>query len=346
MKRSICVSIIAVLVNFVFTSATRAQSAPAKALPEAPAKAAGAPKESAAPARPLSPQEKAAEIGARIPMVKRALHEVRVLAGEIKDPPLRSAVQAQLEAPWLPRDAWALAHKEEAEKKLRAAGLLAADAPLILPAAGSGSLASAPGGPCATGHHGYPGGLAVHEDANALHARALAQVYGSVYGVSLNDDWLIAAALWHDTMKAGTLPWDANGDCPHSEPQLAGTAAHHPLGVAAAILRHLPAPVILVIASSHFPPAQSSLPQLCATLRAAGIVAVGDENRVPCPTLEENSPRPPIEAFVNNSADSDYALTVAAWSWYSAQTPAGWERFSALEADGSDLAAFQRAGIK
>jgi len=280
-----------------------------------------------------SPQAHASEVAARIAIVKRALHEVRRAAAELKDLPLRSALEAQLQAPWLPPEAWVFAHPAEAEAKLRAAGLLIGDKHLLVPPLGAGSLDSAPGGPCVTGHHGYPGGLAVHEAANLAHARALAAVYKSVYGVELNDD----------TMKAGTLPWDASGDCPHGEPQLAGTALHHTLGLAAAILRHLPGPLIVVIASAHQPPTAEHAGELCNQLRAAGILALGDEAALACPALDAGAPRQPLEAFVNNSSDIDYPLTVAAWNWYAAQTPGGWERFAALEADGSDLAAWERA---
>ncbi len=323
-------------------------SATAKSVPGAamPTQAGSTPMTPAKAAPELTPQAHALEIAGKLGFAKRAMHEVRHAAAELKDGPLRAAVEAQLQAPWLPPEAFAYGHHAEAESMLHAAGLLAPESLLALPPTGVGSFAAAPGGPCEGGHHGYPGGLAVHEWANLAHARALAKVYESVYGVALNDEWLTAAALWHDTMKAATLPWDASGDCPHREPQLAGTALHHPLGVAAAILRHLPAPLILVIAAAHAPPTKERIGEVCNSLRAAGIIAVGNEQAIPCPPVEPTSPRLPIEAFVNNSADSDYAITGAAWSWYASQTPGGWERFAALAQDGSDLAAWQRGERK
>jgi hypothetical protein len=295
--------------------------------------------------RLMSPQAHAAEVATHLPFVVHALHELRIAAAAIKEPPLRAAVEAQLQAPWLPPEAYVFAHPAETEKKLHDAGLLAADAHLVAPALGAGSISSAPGGTCVTGHHGYPGGLAVHEWANLSHARALAKVYKDIYGVDANDDWLVAAALWHDIMKAGTLPWTAEGDCPHAEPQLAGTALHHPLGLAAAILRHLPPALILVIASAHAPPTEQNSAAICGWLRAASIIATGDEKHASCPAFDANAKRPPLEAFLNNSGDIDYPLTGGSWSWYASQTPGGWERFAALQADGSDLAAFQRAAM-
>lgn len=290
-----------------------------------------------------TPQARALELAGKIAISKHALHEARRAAADLKDGPLRAAVEAQMQAPWLSPEAFVYGHPAEAEAMLRAAGLLAADARLAIPPSGTGSFAAAPGGPCGAGHHAYPGGLAVHEYANLAHARALAAVYKDAYGLELNGEWITAAALWHDAMKASTLPWDANGDCPSKEPVLGGTALHHTLGIASAILRHLPPPLVVVIASAHAAPTAERIRDVCNWLRVGGILAVGNPDAIPCPSVDVGAPRIPIEAFVNNSADSDYAITGAAWTWYASQTPAGWERFAALAQDGSDLAAWQKA---
>src|SRR5207253_2927740 len=116
--------------------------------------------------------------GETTPAGRSAMRELRLAAAAIPDQPLRAAVEAQLLAPWLPPEAWAVAHPAEVEKLLRAEGLL--DAPLALPGQ-RGSFAAACGG----GHHVYPGGLAVHSWTDLLHARGLAEAYEKVYGVKL-----------------------------------------------------------------------------------------------------------------------------------------------------------------
>jgi hypothetical protein len=273
------------------------------------------------------------------------LREARLAAAALKDPPLRAAVEAQLAAPWLPEGAWVYAHTAEAEAKLRALGLLEAGTSLaaILPKPGRGSFAAAAGGPCPNGHHGYPGGLAVHSWTNLLHARGLAAAYKDAYGIALDDGWLVAAALWHDTLKSVTLPWDAQGRCPSAEAQLAGTALHHPLGIAAAILRRLPKPLVWVIAASHAPITPEKLGAVCGWIQAAGILAKGDASAVACPSLDPKAQRPPVESYVNHFADADFFFTVPASSWYAAQTPDGWARYDALVQDGSDVAAWFKA---
>jgi hypothetical protein len=296
-----------------------------------------------APPAPSDPAARALEVARRLPLARHALREARRAASDLKDQPLRAALEAQLSAPWLPPEAWALSHPAEAEAKAHAAGLLPPDDHLVLPPAGKGSFAAAPGGTCPGGHHAYPGGLAVHSYSNLLRARGLAAAYKDVYGIVLDDGWLVAAALWHDTLKAGTLPWDKDGGCPASEPELAGTALHHTLGLAAAILRRLPTPLIWVIAASHAPPTPENLDLICGWIRAAGIVARGDEKAAPCPSSLAGAPRLPAEAFVSHFADADFSFTGPVAAWYASQTPPGWARFDALEQDGSDVAAWVRA---
>ena len=307
-----------------------------------------APKPAAAPEREPSPKDPAARalaVAGKLAAARHALRESRRAAAEIKDQPLRAAVEAQLAAPWLPESAWAYDHLEAADERLHAAGLLAADVKLaaILPRPGRGSFASAPGGPCPHGHHSYPGGLSVHSWTNLLHARGLAAAYKDSYGVLLDDDLLVAAALWHDTLKAVTLPWDADGNCPATEPKLAGTALHHPLGIAAALLRRLPVPLLWVIAAAHAPITAENLDAVCGWIRAAGIIAKGDEKAAPCPSLDKSAKPPPAESYVSHFADADFPFTVPVAIWYAAQTPSGWARYEGLAQDGSDVAAWVRA---
>lgn len=267
----------------------------------------------------LTPLEHAREVARDLPVAHEAMLELRREAAALPDPALRAAVEAQLLAPGLPPELWAYKHLDEARKLLGES--------FDLPKPKIGDFAAAPGGPCEDGHHGYPGGLAVHSLANLLHARALAKVYHHVYGVDLHDDWLVAAAIWHDSLKAATLPWTADGDC-GPEPKIAGTPAHHVLGLAAGILRHLPGELLITIAAAHDPA------KACGWLEAASILATGEKRG--CPPLR-------VEAYVTHEADSDYALTGAAWHRYIERAPKGWARFDALKADGNDILLFSRS---
>src|SRR5229473_1048452 len=261
----------------------------------------------------ITPAARAREVATKLRFAHDAMLELRREAGAIEDPALRAAVEAQILAPWLPAEAWAYAHPQPGVE---------------LPPPRKGDFAAAPGGACEDGHHGYPGGLAVHSLATLLHARALAKVYQHVYGIEFHNDQLVVAAIWHDSLKAATLPFRADGTC-GPEPLIAGTPAHHVLGLAAGILRHLPKELLLVIASAHDPE------KACDWLQAASIIANGETTS--CPT------RATVEAYVTHFADEDYPLTALSWKRYVAKTPKGWARYEALIQDGNDLLLFSRS---
>jgi len=276
-----------------------------------------------------APAERAKDVAARLPIARSAMREVHLAAAAISDQPLRAAVEAMVMAPWLPPESYAVAHPAEAERMLQEAGLL--EGRLQLPPQ-RGSFQAACGGD----HHAYPGGLSVHAWAAVLHARGLAAAYQQVYGVKLRDGWLVAAALWHDALKAATLPWRDDATC-GPEPRIAGTGAHHVLALAAAIVRRLPDGLVLTIASAHAPVFEAGAKQVCGFLRAASIIANGKLPAAACPASA------PPEAFAMNTADADDPLTTTAGSWYAERAPKGWERFEAMIQDGSDVAAWARA---
>ena len=257
------------------------------------------------------PAARAREVATRLPFAYRSFLELRREAAALSDPALRAAVEAQMLAPWLPPEAWAYAHLDEARRRLN-------DPQLQLPPPRKGDFLAA------------PGGLSVHTLANLLHARALAADYRHVYGVDVHGDELTAAVLWHDSLKAATLPFRADGSC-GPEPKIAGTAAHHVLGLAAAILRHLPPELLYTIAAAHSPDPKL----ICGWLEAASILATGEA--MACPG------RQTVEAFVNHFADADYALTGLSWTRYVANAPRGWARYDALVQDGNDLLLFSRS---
>jgi hypothetical protein len=243
---------------------------------------------------------------------------------------LRAAVEAIVMAPWLPPEAYAFAHPVEAERMLREAGLL--DGKLQLPPQ-RGSFQSACGG----SDQPYPGGMAVHAWAELVRARGIGDSYQRVHGVKLRDDWLVAASLWHDALEAATLPWRDDASC-GPEQRIAGAGAHHVLGLAAALLRHLPEEIVLTIASAQAGAVDANAHAVCDSIRAASIIANGRTPSNAC-----SAANLPFEAYVMSLAESDRLLASSAWSWYAAHTPSGWERFEALIQDGSDIAAWTRA---
>ena len=271
------------------------------------------------------PAARARELATRLPPAYRAYLEVRREAGAIGDPALRAAVEAQILAPWLPADAWAYGHLAEARKLLN-------DPALELPPPRKGDFLASPGGDCdgPGAHHGYPGGLAVHTLATLRAVRGLADASRHVYGVDVHADQITTAAIWHDSLKAATLPWRGDGTC-GPEPRIAGTPAHHVIGLAAAILRHFPDDLLYVIAAAH-----SADPKLiCSWLEAASILAEG--RKMACPSQQT------VEGFIHHFADSDGTLTTLTWSRYVARAPKGWARYDALRQDGNDVILFSRS---
>jgi len=270
-----------------------------------------------------APAARAREVAQKLPFAYRAYLEIRREAGAIGDPSLRSATEALLLAPSLPPEAWAYAHLADARTLLE-------DPRLELPPPKKGDFLASAGGSCENGHHGYPGGLAVHTLATLRHARALADVYRHVYGVDVRADPLTTAVLWHDALLAATLPFRADGSC-GPEPLIAGAPAHHVLGLAAGILRHLPAQMLSVIAAAH----SADPAQICSWLQAASIIA--DGHKLEC------AARPTVEAFIHHFADSDSSLTGLTWSRYVGRAPKGWARYEALLQDGNDVLLFSRS---
>jgi len=270
-----------------------------------------------------APSARAREVAASLPFAYRAYLELRREAGAIGDPALRAAVEAQILAPWLPPEAWAYSHLAQARKLL-------GDSRLQLPPPKSGDFLAAPGGDCEKGHHGYPGGLAVQTLAKLEAGRAFARDYRQVYDVDLHSEQLSVALIWQGTLKASTLPWSADGSC-GPEPSIAGAPAHHVLGLAAGILRHLPKDLLFVIGAAY----DTDASRICAWLQAASLIAEGE--RMTCPT------RQTVEAFIHRFASSQSALTELSWSRYVEKAPRGWARFEALAQDGNDLLLFSRS---
>jgi len=159
-------------------------------------------------------------------------------------------------------------------------------------------------------HHSYPGGLAVHEAFNSVSAQNFARGYQRIYGEDLrfHEDVLIAAPLWHDWAKTYVYQWNADG-AEFQEITIAGTPAHHVLGLAEAMARGLPQEFIYVQACSHVAPSLGNEKRVADWIRAAAILAQVDVSRyLPAGHL------PPLRAenVFHNLSDADFPLSVPA----------------------------------
>jgi len=160
------------------------------------------------------------------------------------------------------------------------------------------------------GHHSYPGGLAVHEALNLESDINLADLYRRHYGhtgasgmpevqapgtpspsaasaeVSIDQDIILAAPMWHDWAKTIVFQWNDDGS---ELPELnfggngktdifgaAGTSktgGHHILGLAESMSRGLPPILVIAQASAHEAPYGQNEALVANWLHAASIVA-------------------------------------------------------------------------
>jgi hypothetical protein len=168
-----------------------------------------------------------------------------------------------------------------------------------------------PGGANGSGHHSFPGGLMVHETANLNHALSFADDYRNVYGqniggfpvpsptddgprnpdsdVFINQDWMIAAPIWHDWAKPFVFQWNADGT-EFLELNFGGngstdswgqtgdsrTGAHHLLTIAEMMARAMPAELIITMASAHNTPTNGGEYKVVNWLRTGAILAQVD----------------------------------------------------------------------
>jgi len=154
-----------------------------------------------------------------------------------------------------------------------------------------------------TSHHGYPGGLPIHEANNLRAGLGLADGYRKSYlGADADDghghddedprwmrspffidqDIVIAAPIWHDWAKTLVFQWAADGS-EFKELSFGGTPAngtatggHHILSIAESMKRALPPAFVIAQASAHSNPTLGNEFKVVAWLRAAGILAQVD----------------------------------------------------------------------
>lgn len=130
---------------------------------------------------------------------------------------------------------------------------------------------AAPGGNTGS-HHSWPGGLAVHVAVNLRSGAALMDGYATIEHAESERDRTNGAILWHDWAKAMVLRWRPDGTTTE-ELAVAGTGAHHVLGLAEAMRRGLPPAQIVAQACAHGPAIGETQARVQRWLDAAAIVA-------------------------------------------------------------------------
>lgn len=256
-----------------------------------------------------SPARQALGIAQASPQVTRLYAELKREAGKIHDARLKKDALEILETPRFSVVDGRKADADEIEKNLRSAGLLS-DAAHVFPPNAPMPFLATPGSPW-RGHHSYPGGLLRHELVNLKTALAAGATYRDVYGIKLNEDWLRAAPIWHDSAKTITVAWNADGTTNADEGQIAGTGTHHILAVAEAVYRGYDPAFVVTLASAHAPPTPGAgLESLVKFLHAAAIIA---GKPLSAAGLSDDGARlaadPPIEAFVHHLSDHDWVMT-------------------------------------
>ncbi len=247
-------------------------------------------------------------------------------ADEIADRSLRTAVSGILKnpAPTLMTRYRTEGDREGLRQALVAAGLLTPEvaAEQLLPPLAAAPdqapqpFAAAPGSGYAS-HHAYPGGLAVHTALNVQSSLGLYKGYYDTYGFKLNRDTVLAAQLLHDLHKPWVFQWREDASS-LPEYTVAGTGAHHILGIAESIFRGLPAEVVVAQASAHDnagTPADEA--RLVGYIKAAAIIAGQDPVAAGLLAAGGNTVALPrrIEAFVTYLGDHDWIVSVPAAKW-------------------------------
>ncbi len=246
-------------------------------------------------------------------------------ADEIADRSLRATVSDILRnpVPTLMARYRAEGEREELRQALIATGHLNPEVtaeqllpPLAAPDQAPQPFAAAPGSGYAS-HHAYPGGLAVHGALNIQSSLGLYKGYYDTYGFKLNRDIVLAAQLLHDLAKPLVFQWREDAST-LPEYTVAGTGAHHILGIAESIYRGLPAEVVVAQASAHDnagTPADEA--RLVSYLKAAAIIAGRDPVVAGLLSAGGTTVAMPrrIEPFITYLGDHDWIVSVPAAKW-------------------------------
>lgn len=263
------------------------------------------------------------------PMVQKSFAYLISTAHQISDNTLRAKVLDCLNnpAPTMMKLYPSNVQKEDVKKKLVAAGYIKSDSmydqflpPCQDPNKTTQPFFSAPGSGYQS-HHSYPGGLATHAAVNLQVAVTLFHAYQDVYGYQVDKDVVIAAQILHDLAKPWVFQWQEDGSSLTEYP-IAGTGAHHILGIAEAVYRELPGDVVVAIACAHtHPGSNEDEAQVVNWIKAACILTgkdpvklgllAADGQTVPVPRKQEG--------FITHLGDHDFVFTVPAAKWMIAE---------------------------
>lgn len=246
-------------------------------------------------------------------------------AGEITDSGLRQAVGGILKnpLPTLMARYRSESDREELRQELISQGLLKPEVtaaqllpPLSSPNQPPQPFVAAPGSGYMS-HHAYPGGLPVHTALNVHSSLGLYKGYYDTYGFKLNRDVVLAAQLLHDLHKPWVFQWQENA-ASLPEYTIAGTGAHHILGIAESIYRGLPAEVVVAQASAHDnagTPADEV--KLVGYIKAAAIIAGKEPISYGLLAADGTTIALPrrVEGFVTYLGDHDWIFSVPAAKW-------------------------------
>jgi hypothetical protein len=213
------------------------------------------------------------------------------------------------------------------------------------------------------GHHSYPGGLAVHESFNDQSSINFADTYRGEYGIvgfknlpiaigssrvadiSIDQDVVLAAPIWHDWGKMMVFQWNADGteftelnfggsgtNDNFGAPGDSRTGGHHIISIAETMARGLSPLLVITQASAHSAPTLGNEFKVVNWLRAAAILAQVDPVAKGYLVLENGQLRlPPLAALgagvdlpangqtnllveyqIHNLSDSDFVNSIPA----------------------------------
>lgn len=160
-------------------------------------------------------------------------------------------------------------------------------------------------------HHAYPGGLPTHVAANLSISEGVVNTYKLIFGYAVNNDIVLSAQALHDLAKPWVFQWNSDGTC-LKEYTIAGTGAHHILGLVEAIYRNMPAEEIIAQACAHnHPGSDKDECDVVNWLKAAAIIA--QKNPIQYGLLDKSGDRLPIpqhqEGYIVHLGDHDWVLS-------------------------------------
>lgn len=261
------------------------------------------------------------QVAERSPTVRASLDYLHRTIESIHEPDVRRMVADVYDSP-NPSFMKRIGPEERQElyAELHAKGLADTGADIFLPPIENPEIAPQPfhtsAGSHYHGHNAYPGGLATHTSINVMTSLALYEGYKLLYRAPLDLDVIAAAQLLHDHQKPWVLLWDEDGAA-RKENRLAGSAEHHPLGLAESIFRGFPPEIVIAQACTHRHPLTEREESDAVDYLLTGSILAGVDP-VEYGLLQKNGfgftlPHPqPLECFLTHMGDQNWTVTLHA----------------------------------